>query len=127
MFLLSFKLYDIYISHYVKPPRLSLAHFSILTSLFFRYFLFFICLFQSLSSYFLMDSFYRVVISKDEVIGTAFCSIPPTEQYFSSESFMALSTASELMFSPLTMYFRWIFVKTLGGGSSLLSAVASTE
>ena len=49
---------------------------------------------------------YWDAISKDEVIGTAFCSIPPTEQYFSSESFIALSTACGLIFCPLTLYFR---------------------
>jgi hypothetical protein len=37
-------------------------------------------------------------ISNDDVISTEFLSIPPTEQYFSSESCIAFFTDSGLMF-----------------------------
>jgi hypothetical protein len=49
---------------------------------------------------------YSSNISYEDVILTAFFNIPPTEQYFSSESLIALSTASSLMFFPLMMYLR---------------------
>ena len=42
----------------------------------------------------------------EEVISTAFFSIPPTEQYFSSESCIAFSTLFELILLPFNMYSR---------------------
>src|SRR5207237_5278546 len=58
-------------------------------------------------------------ITSNEVVNSAVLrTIAPTEQYFDSERWMALATASLLTFVPVMMCQILTFVKTCGGSEA---------